>query len=123
MFGDCLDTNNTAGAGRRTPCRIPPLSPGGLDAESAGRDAGPRPFLKENAMAEPSDVFEIMHNTRAMRRLKPDPVPDALIARILKAGVCAPNGGNTQRWRFLVIKDTNIKKAVQTWYKRAFDEV
>jgi len=74
-------------------------------------------------MAEPSDVFEIMHNTRAMRRLKPDPVPDALIARILKAGVCAPNGGNTQRWRFLVIKDTNIKKAVQTWYKRAFDEV
>ncbi|HEX2439633.1 MAG TPA: nitroreductase family protein [Methylomirabilota bacterium] len=74
-------------------------------------------------MAEPNELFEIIHNTRAMRRLKPDPVPDALIAKILRAGVCAPNGGNTQRWRFLVIKDTKIKKAVQTWYKRAFDEV
>jgi nitroreductase len=36
--------------------------------------------------------------------------------------VCAANGGNTQRWRFLVVKDTAIKKKVQVWYKRAFDE-
>ena len=74
-------------------------------------------------MPEGTDVFEIIHSTRAMRRLKPDPVPDALIAQILQAGQCAPNGGNTQRWRFLVIKDTAIKKAVQVWYKRALDEV
>ena len=58
-----------------------------------------------------------------MRRLKPDPVPDDLIAKILRAGSCAPNGGNTQKWRFLVIKDPKIKKAVQVWYKKAFDEV
>jgi nitroreductase len=68
------------------------------------------------------DLFETIETTRAMRRLKPDPVPDELIAKILKAGVCAANGGNTQRWRFLVIKDTAIKKKVQVWYKRAFDE-
>jgi nitroreductase len=74
-------------------------------------------------MADTSDFFDVMHTTRAMRRLKPDPVPDALIAKILRAGVCAPNGGNTQRWRFLVIKDAKIKQAVQTYYKRAFDEV
>ena len=48
-------------------------------------------------MSEMSDLFEVMHTMRAMRRLKPDPVPDALIAKILRAGVCAPNGGNTQR--------------------------
>jgi nitroreductase len=54
------------------------------------------------------DLFETMHTTRAMRRLKPDPVPDALIRKILEAGVCAPNGGNTQRWRFMVIKDRSI---------------
>ena len=69
------------------------------------------------------ELFEIIQSTRAMRRLKPDPVPDELIKRILEAGICAPNGGNTQRWRFLVIKDRTIKQAVQAWYKRAFDEV
>lgn len=74
-------------------------------------------------MSDTSDLFEVMQTMRAMRRLKPDPVPDALIARILRAGVCAPNGGNTQRWRFLVVKDAGIKKAVQVCYKRAFDEV
>ena len=31
-----------------------------------------------------------------MRRLKPDPVPDDLIRKILEAGLCAPNGGNFQ---------------------------
>ena len=70
-----------------------------------------------------NDVFEIMQTTRAMRRLKPDPVPDALIRRILQAGVGAANGGNFQRWRFLVIKEPAVKKAVQVFYKRAFDEV
>jgi nitroreductase len=69
------------------------------------------------------DVFDIIHTTRAMRRLKPDPVPDDLVRKILEAGVAAANGGNYQRWRFLVIKDTAVKKAVQVWYKKAFDEV
>ena len=74
-------------------------------------------------MADAAGLFEIIETTRAMRRLKPDPVPDELIRKILQAGQCAANGGNTQRWRFLVIKDASIKKKVQIWYKRAFDEV
>ena len=69
------------------------------------------------------DLFEIMGTTRSMRRLKPDPVPDELIRQILEAGTAAANGGNTQTWRFLVVKDPVIKKAVQVWYKKAFDEV
>jgi len=69
------------------------------------------------------DLFHIMQTTRSMRRLKPDPVPDELIRKILEAGACAANGGNTQRWRFLVVKDPKIKQAVQVWYKKAFDEV
>ncbi|HET9489070.1 MAG TPA: nitroreductase family protein [Methylomirabilota bacterium] len=69
------------------------------------------------------DLFEIMQTTRAMRRLRPDPVPDELIRKILQAGVHAPSGGNTQRWRFLVVKDREIKQRVQVYYKRAFDEV
>jgi nitroreductase len=74
-------------------------------------------------MPETTDIFEVMHTTRAMRRLKPDPVPDELIHKILAAGQCAASGGNTQRWRFLVVKDPAKKKAVQAYYKKAFDEV
>jgi nitroreductase len=70
-----------------------------------------------------TDVFEIMHTTRSMRRLRPDPVPDEMIRKILQAGAAAANGGNSQRWRFLVVKDPAIKKAVAAYYKRAFDEV
>ena len=70
-----------------------------------------------------TDVFDIMHTTRAMRRLKPDPVPEELIKKILQAGMCAANGGNTQRWRFMVIKDPVKKQAVQKVYKRAYDQI
>ncbi len=69
------------------------------------------------------DVLDIIATTRAMRRLKPDPVPDALIRQVLEAGTAAANGGNTQKWRFMVIRDRARKQAVQAWYKKAFDEV
>ena len=67
--------------------------------------------------AETTDIFEIMHTMRAMRRLKPDPVPDELIRKILLAGQAAANGGNTQRWRFLVLKNHPGKKVVQGFTK------
>jgi nitroreductase len=57
-----------------------------------------------------------------MRRLKPDSVPNELIRKILEAGVCAPSGGNMQRWRFLVIRDPKVKEPVGALYKRAWDE-
>ena len=44
-------------------------------------------------MAEGTNLFDIIGTTRAMRRLKPDPIPDELIRKILEAGVCA------QRWQ------------------------
>ena len=72
---------------------------------------------------EPTDnIWEAMSTMRAMRRLKPDPVPDELINRILQAGQYAPSGGNTQRWRFLDVKDPEIKKQVQAYYARLYDE-
>jgi nitroreductase len=66
-----------------------------------------------------ADLFEIMRTTRSMRRLKPDPVPNEMIRKILEADVCAPSGGNMQRWRFLVIRDAKIKETVGAYYKRA----
>ena len=74
-------------------------------------------------MSESDPLIEIIGSTRAMRRLKPDPVPDELVRKILEAGVCAASGGNNQRWRFMVVKDRSIKEQVQRWYQKAFDEV
>jgi nitroreductase len=73
-------------------------------------------------MPETTNIFEVMSTMRAMRRLKPDPVPDELINKILQAAQWAPSGGNTHRWRFLVVKDPEIKKKVQVYYKRLYDE-
>lgn len=75
-------------------------------------------------MTPMADLFEIMHTMRAMRRLKPDPVPDALLARVLDAAVCAPSGQNLQRWDFLVVGDAADKRwfgeRYEYWLKERF---
>jgi nitroreductase len=73
-------------------------------------------------MAENHDLFEIMRTTRSMRRLKPDPVPDALLAQILEAGTCAASGGNSQNWRFLLVRDPAVKAAAGAWWRKAWHE-
>ena len=73
-------------------------------------------------MPPAADLFEIIATTRSMRRLKPDPVPPALIQKILEAGTAAPSGGNMQRWRFLVVTDRTVKQTIGAYYKRAWDE-
>jgi len=40
------------------------------------------------------------------RRLKPDPVSDEIIERILDAAIRAPSPNNTQMWRFIVVKES-----------------
>src|SRR6185369_1012892 len=71
-------------------------------------------------MSDDIDVFEAMHTCRAIRYLKPDPVPDALIRKILDAAIRAPTGSNRQNWHFLVIKDAATRKMIQERYKSAF---
>jgi nitroreductase len=62
------------------------------------------------------DIFEAMRTQKAMRRLKPDPVPEELIRKIIWAATRAPNGGNVQPWRFLVVADPEKKKRLQEIY-------
>jgi nitroreductase len=85
-------------------------------------DKPPRGYAMSDKTAYTADLFEIIKTTRSMRRLKPDPVPSNLIRQILEAGVCAPSGGNMQRWRFLVIRDPQIKQRVGAYYTRAWNE-
>lgn len=56
-------------------------------------------------MHDDPGLFECMYSMRAMRRLKPDPVPEAMVERILEAATRAPSGQNTQPWAFLVVTE------------------
>jgi nitroreductase len=52
-----------------------------------------------------TNLYEAMSTLRAVRRLKPDPIDDDILRRVLEAATWAPTGGNVQPWRVLVVKD------------------
>ena len=62
------------------------------------------------------DIREALYTTRAMRRVKPDPIPSDVQARILDAAIRAPSGGNAQNWRFLLVDDPEIKAKLGALY-------
>ena len=51
------------------------------------------------------DVFEALDSNRAMRRLKPDPVPRELLEKLVHAATRAPSAGNSQLWGFVVVTE------------------
>lgn len=77
-------------------------------------------------MSEPtvveSNFFEVIGTQRAMRRLKPDPVPEEYIKKIIWAATRAPSGGNRQGWRWLVVTDPASKKQIQEWYNELWSK-
>jgi len=62
-------------------------------------------------MTEPLDMplEEAMSTQRAIRRLKPDPVDDALVLHLIELALKAPTGSNAQNWEFIVVKDPAVK--------------
>jgi nitroreductase len=63
------------------------------------------------------DLSEALYTTRAMRRVRPDPIPAAVQAAILDAAIRAPSGGNTQNWRFMLVDDPAVKAALGPLYR------
>ena len=61
-------------------------------------------------------IYEAMRTLRAVRRLKPDPIPDNVLQRVLEAATWAPTGGNRQPWRIIAVKDPVKKTQLGTWY-------
>ena len=62
-------------------------------------------------------IYEVMSTLRAVRRLKTDPIPDAVLNRILQAAAWAPSGGNTQPWRIVTVRDSAIRRRVGELYR------
>jgi len=55
------------------------------------------------------DLVEAMSTQRAIRRLRPDPVDDEVILKLLRLAVKAPTGSNQQNWEFIVVRDPKVK--------------
>ena len=65
------------------------------------------------------DLFEAVKTRRSIRRYTSDPVDDKKIAAILEAGRWAPSWANTQCWRFIVVRDPEIKARVAGTFKKS----
>jgi nitroreductase len=62
-------------------------------------------------------LYEAMRTTRAVRRLRRDPIADEVLRRVLEAATWAPSGGNRQPWRFVVVRDQYTKDAFGRLYQ------
>ncbi len=66
-------------------------------------------------------LFEAIYSARSLRRLKTDPVPEALISKILDAAIRAPSAGNAQNWAFVVVRDPEQRRKLGIIYRKASD--
>jgi nitroreductase len=53
-------------------------------------------------------VLQVMATMRAMRRLKPDPVPRAVLEEVVRAATWAPSGSDAQHYGFVVVTDRDV---------------
>jgi nitroreductase len=62
------------------------------------------------------DLLYAMSTLRAVRRLRPDPVPDDVLERVLTAATWAPTGGNVQPFRMVLVRDRERMAALGECY-------
>ena len=72
------------------------------------------PTLTERAGV---DLYEAASTTRAVRRLRSDPIPDATLERVLRAATWGPSGGNLQPWHVIAVRDPARKKSLAELYR------
>jgi nitroreductase len=94
------DTQNSASAAAGAPVVVPSA------AEALGRLDMP--------------LVDAMMTQRAVRRVRPDPVDDAVVRKCIELALRAPTGSNGQNWEFVVVKDTRVKKKLAKRYRQGW---
>jgi nitroreductase len=69
------------------------------------------------------DLHEALYTTRAMRRVKPDPIPDEVVRSMLDAAIRSPSGSNAQNWRWLTVTDRSTMHELGRLYSEAWVEL
>ena len=70
---------------------------------------------------------DAMYTMRAIRRFRPDPIEERDLRDLLDAARQAPNGGNAQPWRFLLVTDPEKRARLgelyhEAWWAKRKDE-
>jgi nitroreductase len=68
-------------------------------------------------------LFEVIHSTRSIRRFRDEAVSDELVHRVLDAAIRAPSGAARQHWRFVVVRDAELRRRIGDVYRECFREV
>ncbi len=63
-------------------------------------------------------LLDAMMTQRAIRRVKPDPVDDAIVVKCIELALRAPTGSNGQNWEFIVVKDQRVKDQLGKRYRQ-----
>lgn len=69
------------------------------------------------------DVYEALYTTRAMRRVKSDPIPQDIVKSMLDAAIRSPSGGNSQNWKWLTVTDRPTVTELGRLYAEAWAEL
>ncbi len=72
-------------------------------------------------IGETLPLLEGIRTTRAIRRLRPDPVPRDLIRKVCEAGTFAPSGGNRQPWVFVAVDEADKRRWIADRYRPIFE--
>lgn len=73
-------------------------------------------------MSQEMGVFEVMFNCRAMRRLSGDPIPEQHLLKLVEAAGQAASGSNTQRNRWIIVRDPGQKRKLAELNRAASEE-
>jgi nitroreductase len=68
-----------------------------------------------------TEFFELAHGQRAHRFLRPDPIPEELVDRILDVATKAPSAQNMQPWEFVVVQDATVRAAIADHAKEMWE--
>jgi nitroreductase len=72
----------------------------------------------------PYEAFiELVRNRRSVRNVKPDPIPEDYVTKILEAGRWGMSGGNGQPWEFIVVKNQGTKDQIAASWNQVRDDV
>jgi nitroreductase len=69
------------------------------------------------------DVREAMRTARSLRRFRPDPVSNEVLARCLEAATWAPSGSNAQAWRFVVLRSPEVRAVLGPAFREGWQWV
>lgn len=75
----------------------------------------------ESPVGVDAPVLDVMATMRAMRRLKPDPVPREILADIVQAATWAPSGSDAQHYGFVVVTDREVMAQLAELWRSVVD--